>query len=245
MTEALKEARELLETVTPLKRDCGRLCGARCCAPLEGEETGMLLFAGEEALYAGKPGWKLRETERGMLAVCPGTCAREERPLSCRIFPLMPEAGADGKIRVRMDERARAVCPLSWQGLSALDPAFIEAVREAGKRSGVIIATGGGVVTREENRDLLRQNGVLFHLERPLDEETLEPGRPLSDSREKWERLARERGPLYAAWRDARVENLRAEKAAEEILDRLDAFVKREIAFPWGNQGKGWGGSGE
>ena len=120
-----------------------------------------------------------------------------------------------------------------------------EAVREAGKRSGVIIATGGGVVTREENRDLLRQNGVLFHLERPLDEETLEPGRPLSDSREKWERLARERGPLYAAWRDARVENLRAEEAAEEILDRLDAFVKREIAFPWGNQGKGWGGSGE
>ena len=134
MTEALKEARELLETVTPLKRDCGRLCGARCCATLEGEETGMLLFAGEEALYAGKPGWKLRETERGMLAVCPGTCAREERPLSCRIFPLMPEAGADGSIRVRMDERARAVCPLSWQVLSALDPAFIEAVREAGER---------------------------------------------------------------------------------------------------------------
>ena len=27
---ALEEARELLAEVTPLKRDCGRLCGARC-----------------------------------------------------------------------------------------------------------------------------------------------------------------------------------------------------------------------
>ena len=29
--EAVRAARELLETVTPLQRDCGRYCGAACC----------------------------------------------------------------------------------------------------------------------------------------------------------------------------------------------------------------------
>ncbi len=54
MADALFAARSLLEEVTPLKSDCGRICGAACCASLEGEETGMLLFPGEEALYRGK-----------------------------------------------------------------------------------------------------------------------------------------------------------------------------------------------
>lgn len=65
--------------------------------------------------------------------VCPGSCNREERPLSCRLFPLLPLIGEDGEIRVVTDLRAKAVCPLARQGKSALDPAFIEAVREAGK----------------------------------------------------------------------------------------------------------------
>ena len=30
------------------------------------------------------------------------------------------------------DERAKAVCPLAGQGISAVDPLFAEAVREAG-----------------------------------------------------------------------------------------------------------------
>jgi hypothetical protein len=58
---------------------------------------------------------------------------REERPLSCRLFPLLPLIGDDGTIRVVTDQRARSVCPLARQGKSAMDPAFIEAVREAGE----------------------------------------------------------------------------------------------------------------
>ena len=56
MNDTLKKAREILAEVTPLKGDCGRVCGARCCRPLETEETGMLLFPGEEEAYAGKHG---------------------------------------------------------------------------------------------------------------------------------------------------------------------------------------------
>ena len=93
----------------------------------------MLLFPGEEACYAGKPGWTVRDTAMGRMTVCPGRCVREERPLACRMFPLLPVPGRDGEVRARVDLRARAVCPLARQGIEAMDPAFIAAVKEAGE----------------------------------------------------------------------------------------------------------------
>ena len=93
----------------------------------------MLLFPGEEAAYAGKAGWRVIPSARGPVLLCPGRCAREERPLSCRLFPLLPLAREDGGIRVVTDRRARAVCPLLRQGIRGTDPAFRDAVREAGR----------------------------------------------------------------------------------------------------------------
>lgn len=133
MDAAVSAAREKLKSTTPLKRDCGRVCGARCCRPLDGEETGMLLFPTEAEAYTGKEGWEIRKTARAELIICPGSCEREERPLSCRLFPLLPLIGDDGEIRVVTDQRAKAVCPLARQGKSTMDPGFIDAVREAGK----------------------------------------------------------------------------------------------------------------
>ena len=132
MNETLKKARELLADVTPLKTDCGKVCGARCCRPLETEETGMLLFPGEEELYREKAGWTLRETPAGTIAICSGSCERNDRPLACRIFPLLPVIRND-EVKVAADQRARAVCPLLRQGIRGMDPAFTDAVREAGR----------------------------------------------------------------------------------------------------------------
>ena len=132
MDETLRRAREKLAEVTPLKTDCGKVCGAKCCRSLEEEETGMLLFPGEEEAYLEKPGWTVRETPAGLLAVCPGTCERNERPLACRIFPLLPVL-RNGEITVAADQRARAVCPLLRQGIRGMNPAFTDAVREAGQ----------------------------------------------------------------------------------------------------------------
>ena len=50
-SDAVLAARGLLQSLTPLKTDCGRLCGCACCRG--DEQTGMLLFPGEDALYAG------------------------------------------------------------------------------------------------------------------------------------------------------------------------------------------------
>ena len=91
----------------------------------------MLLFPGEDAHYRGKPGYELLNTETGPLLVCSGSCERAERPLSCRLFPLLPVLRAEG-VKVAMDARARAACPLAVQGIRGLSEAFVEAVRQAG-----------------------------------------------------------------------------------------------------------------
>ena len=93
--EAVMRARELLQTLTPLRRDCGGVCGAACCAPDEDGQGGMLLFPGEEALYQPLPaGFSLRQDDGvlpGMLLLtCGGVCDRALRPLACRMFPLTP-----------------------------------------------------------------------------------------------------------------------------------------------------------
>ena len=129
----IEAARRKLETLTPLKTDCGRLCGARCCASLEGEETGMLLFPGEEDFYEDQEGWRIVPAGKELLLICPGECDRAERPLACRVFPLMPCIREDGSIAVRTDERARVVCPLARQGKRGMDPVFADAVREIGE----------------------------------------------------------------------------------------------------------------
>ncbi len=78
-----------------------------------------------------------------------------------------------------------------------------EAVRAFAMRTGLVIATGGGAVLREENRRLLRQNGKLVFLERSLENLIPTLDRPTADSREKMERLYRERLPVYRAAADA------------------------------------------
>ena len=92
----------------------------------------MLLFPGEDMLYRDREGWTIRQTPAGLMVICPGTCSREDRPLACRLFPLLPVI-RDGTVKAAMDQRAYAVCPLARQGIRALDPEFAEAVREAGR----------------------------------------------------------------------------------------------------------------
>lgn len=77
-----------------------------------------------------------------------------------------------------------------------------EAVCRLGKKSGYVIATGGGVVTRAENYAPLHQNGTIVFLTRPV-EELSSHGRPLSQS-VGIQALYEKRLPLYEAWADAR-----------------------------------------
>jgi len=132
LPDALMRARALFDDLTPLRTDCGLVCGGACCQPAAGEDTGMLLFPGEKAYYEGLAGYRMLETPHGTLLICSGRCERADRPLSCRLFPLLPLIRPDG-VKTATDLRAKAVCPLARAGKDALSAEFVAAVREAGR----------------------------------------------------------------------------------------------------------------
>ena len=76
---------------------------------------------------------------------------------------------------------------------------------ELGKRSGCVIATGGGCVTREENYPLLHQNGRILRLRRDLSRLALD-GRPLSAATDLATLSAR-REPHYRRFSDGEIDN--------------------------------------
>lgn len=135
--DRIRAARALLEDSTPLKADCGRRCGGACCKPDADGQGGMLLFPGEEALYAPAPAWAtVAESafvvcERPLfLLTCDGACRRADRPLSCRVFPLTPLA-REGTVVAALDVRAWPICPLMEHGMAGLSPAFRKAAGDA------------------------------------------------------------------------------------------------------------------
>ncbi len=95
-----------------------------------------------------------------------------------------------------------------------------QAVGQAGSRAGMVIATGGGVVTRRENWDPMRQNSVVVFLRRPLDKLPTD-GRPVSQAN-PLEELYRQRLPLYEGAADWTVDNTTVDAAVAEIIRRLE-----------------------
>jgi len=80
-----------------------------------------------------------------------------------------------------------------------------EETAAAGKLSGKILLTGGGVVKDPRNYPPLHQNGRIYQLERELSALPRE-GRPLSATADLAAMYA-QRGPLYARFRDAAIDN--------------------------------------
>ena len=99
------------------------------------------------------------------------------------------------------------------EGFRALET---EVLAEQGKRSGIILSTGGGCVTRRENYPLLHQNGTIFCLTRDLSKLPTD-GRPISQSTDLSQLYAR-RKPLYAQFADVTVSN---DGALEDTLNTI------------------------
>ena len=120
------EANRILGNKTPLKKDCGLICGNICC---KGDsDTGMLLFPFEETALG------IKEKDGVRLAVCEGCCDRNKRPLSCRIFPFFPYVTPEGKIKVIPDIRGVNICPLeSHFNEIKFDRGFLFRVKKVGR----------------------------------------------------------------------------------------------------------------
>ena len=88
------------------------------------------------------------------------------------------------------------------QGESYFRDRESEAVRDTAKCNSLVIATGGGAILREENVDMLRQNGVIFFLNRPLEDIIPTDDRPLSSNLEDLKKRCDERYDKYKASAD-------------------------------------------
>ena len=96
-----------------------------------------------------------------------------------------------------------------------------QVLAELGKQSQLVIATGGGCVTRDRNYPLLHQNSSIFWLQRDLDLLPTE-GRPLSQNT-RMQDMFRIREPLYAAFADYVIYNNRSsEDTVHQILTILE-----------------------
>ena len=95
-----------------------------------------------------------------------------------------------------------------------------QALCEVSKESGLVIATGGGIVTRPENLDPMRQNSLIVWLLRDL---SLLPkdGRPLSQANSLTE-MFKVREPLYRAAADCIADNNSSlEDTVKQIMEAM------------------------
>lgn len=128
----------MLENVTPLKRDCGKICHEACCSDTLGDDSGMLLFPGEEEIMADNPCFRIEEGSYSIngtparICVCEGMCRRKDRPLSCRIFPLTFHV-ENGSVTAVMNAEALSLCPLAAMNMDSLSREFVTAVENAGQ----------------------------------------------------------------------------------------------------------------
>lgn len=91
------------------------------------------------------------------------------------------------------------------QGEAGFRKIETQVLAQLGQKSSLVIATGGGCVTKAENYPLLHQNGTIFWLKRDIASLPTD-GRPLSQTG-RLEQMYQVRKPLYEQFADRTVEN--------------------------------------
>lgn len=104
-----------------------------------------------------------------------------------------------------------------------------EIIAEVSASQGTVIATGGGAVLDGRNTELLRENGTVVFIDRPLEYITATSDRPLSSDRELLEKRYKERYGIYCAAADIHVKAVgNIEQNAEKIKE---AFRNANIGY--------------
>ena len=98
-----------------------------------------------------------------------------------------------------------------------------EVLQSLCKKSGFVIATGGGAVTKERNYDIIHQNATVVFIERDTDK-LATGGRPLSQGgSDRLRRMYEVRYPLYKKFSHFSVlSQSHSEKTAELIIETLN-----------------------
>ena len=98
---------------------------------------------------------------------------------------------------------------------------------------GIVLATGGGAILRQENRDLLKENGIIIYLQCSIDRimertrrDTQRPLLKTADPKERIEQLYKEREPLYLNCADLVVDTgiMQSKAAVNYILEEYKSI---------------------
>lgn len=104
------------------------------------------------------------------------------------------------------------------------------ACKELSEKSNVLISSGGGVVKRKENIEILKKEGYIIFIDRPLEELLNDidiSTRPLlKDGREKLIKLYEERYELYKSYADGIVKN---KKSIKDTTNMIKEVIKLNL----------------
>ncbi len=180
------------------------------------------------ALFTGLP-----VAEQTVRAVC----QRLGRELENLVLIGMPGSGKTTVGRLLAQKTGLRFVDSDEEAASVAGKPIPELIREAGeapfraleaavlselsRRSGLVIATGGGAVLDADNVRRLRQNGRLIFLDRPLSDLAPDDAHPLSDTQAKLTALYAARHPIYAACADRTVSGFPDPQAAAEAVYAL------------------------
>lgn len=97
-------------------------------------------------------------------------------------------------------------------------------LEEVSKKTGVIIASGGGTPLKEINRELLLQNSLIIYLDRDIKNLETE-GRPLSKNLEALEKMYKDRNKIYEDISNIKIKVLEdKEKTLQKILEEIKNY---------------------
>ena len=158
----LKRANGLLMLVAQAKKSCEEFLGKPIADERIAAITKSLAVQMQNVILIGMPG-------SGKTTVGTGAAARLGRTFLDADAVLEQKAGMPIPEIFRLEGE---------EGFRQRETAVLA---ELGKQSGLVIATGGGCVTRPENYPLLHQNGMIFCLTRDLSRLPIS-GRPVSQA---------------------------------------------------------------
>ena len=107
-----------------------------------------------------------------------------------------------------------------------------EVIAEVSLKSGHIIATGGGAVLNYNNVRRLKHNGLIFFLDRALDELLPTEDRPTANTKDAIVKRYNERIDTYKNSNDYTVEVTTPDKTSQAIIDTLNSVtIYKSIAY--------------
>lgn len=102
-------------------------------------------------------------------------------------------------------------------------------IQQLTQKRGIVLATGGGAILREQNRKLLKENGFIVYLqcsvERILERTRRDSQRPLlqtDNPKERIESLFAQREPLYLSCADYKIDTgaMQSKTVVNHILEK-------------------------